>query len=165
MNMHSLPSGQCPLLPPIGLYISVLGANDANDGGPGKPCDSYHDPPGVSRGPGRGVEAVLIIWVDVHEVAERVVALILWAGQAFYRVGPNINNGAIGQGDKPMTRGSCHEIHQPHPSKPFLRARRNPGCRAQAGSAYGRFSNPQETTAFALVARRDALICRRVCGR
>jgi len=40
----------------------------------------------------------LIIWVDVHELAERVVALILWAGQAFYRVGPDINNGAIGQG-------------------------------------------------------------------
>src|ERR1700730_4870623 len=149
-----------PRMPPIGLCISVLGANDANDGGPGKPCNSYHDPPGVSRGPGRDVEAVLIIWVDVHEAAERVVALILWAGQAFYRVGPDINNGAIGQGDKPMTRGSCHEIHPPHPSKPPLRARRNPDWRPQAGSAYGRFSNPQETTGLCPCRPHDALICR-----
>ena len=58
---------------------------------------SHDHAAGVCWCPSSDFKAALLVWRDVHQVAELIVPPIIWSGQAFHRVGPDVNYTAVGQ--------------------------------------------------------------------
>jgi hypothetical protein len=48
---------------------------------------------------------------DVHEIAEHVVSLVIGPAEPFRGIGPDVNDSAVSQGDEPVPRRACREIH------------------------------------------------------
>lgn len=92
--------------------MSLLwGARDVTNRGPRESCDRYEYPGRAGRCRRPDVEGALIGGSDVHEVAERVVSLVLGTAEPFHRIGPDVNDRSVSHGYQPVLRRACREIH------------------------------------------------------